>query len=1544
MQQALECLLWPPPLQHQQQRRVESERTTLRAWRTLSRYLSTLDSNAEDTTTTTTNTLADRSEQGGQRRRRRRSTMSGIMSVRDIVEAHSDVRHKEWPQTLVTALCSAMELQSSHNDVDDDIEDATQELPWTQRSPDVYDIVSSPPSTQNLHSSSDADTLRLETALVAATVYAQLLRRPGATAVGLVHMTALSALTSVVQRWKQQVRRVKVHVKLSKSAPRPHTVKDDDHDMDLCHSDSDNDETMNNTSPEQLLVTCGHQLLAAMCGIPTSSLEFVDWKVEAVEALASTLVQAMVTWSALDHGASLNVTDDSSSTIVASLVQAIGDCVLPVSRDGASGSLHCHDKVMNDSKDESGDSDDDQTISTRATRHNRLQKSHDILVTVLRGLHPVLVLNDATLARGEPGKLAAAKMASFMLTCLVQSAQTHCQTTVTTTTGPHRRLTIASSLESNHTQQRGTGSESTVTPQKLTPQRRRHSLSTPQTTSSRGRPTTTTTPKLKAKKPSASQVTTPATTSSENGSNSYRPGLVWSALVGMLQQLMTAHGLEKATVRTVVVDTVRASLPCLPHAERWYCVEFLARLCRSKVPVHRLVAVSLVGHLSTQPWLWKEEEKQSNVPPRDLLEAVHGRLLDKTLSVRIASAQAWFTLFSRLVQTVSSCSTGTEINNNESSSSLLLRQVAEMADEVGRTLKGRVVSDEKASVRRVAGTALVEFFMLGESLTWAAAAAHMEEECAPFDFGGSGWSMMDADVGILGAVCQDASTQTRRTAADGLTRLLEHVVVAVGNHHHRPVQLTLEEAWVANVFPMVLDSETTCVTKAIELAERLVLWPILSDNDTLQADHQAARMACAWRILAAVGTGTTTNGGGGASRGTHQALRVLLAKTMGSAATTNHKAMLRTIHRIASQSLDATLEDNLHQIVGVWCLFDAALGHAEDKVAMYRAVKQTKLNLDFVGRSWKWFLDLYVSTDTPDKFKPALQHTMRNCLAVLSQLAPSIEVARTEEVYHHIKSLVSSFRLPTEIIGPAIVALVAITVATPINATVQDQHSRCAELLRVLYQACDTKIASFNSEFDVLVLSRVLFTVGELSMVGYYAGESSETDKPSVEDLNKANVLVRGLHERPNKQLVEFIQAFMTNDLPGQDDIATPDAVRAHAFVALGKLCLRDAALAKKSLNILARELHDGNRKANWMVQSNSLLVLGDLCVTYTNMVDRFLPVMAGCLQAGVSDMSADALGRSSDSGSSLVRKHAVLLLSSLLLQDYIKWRGLLFHRFLVATVDEDDNVAVVAEMVLNGPLLAKQPRLFLNNFVESLFVLNRCTAHPIYQAAAVMGDGGSGISVGFEGIHLTGELGRVRRMRMYLMMLSRLSDEEKLEVTARIGKEVLGGALKSGTELNAVATASTDPTTVSSQGAFNVLSDALTVLTCPQIRVGKNAHGGDEEDDIEDPNIAVNHNKRGRVALGRLLSKVSRKHLIDTLLPILCQLKSLLESSRSPLLKDLMACLLDVYHRYKEHAQECLANDPTTLQEIEYDAVQHKKALRKSNLSETNNRSLVRS
>jgi condensin-2 complex subunit D3 len=279
-----------------------------------------------------------------------------------------------------------------------------------------------------------------------------------------------------------------------------------------------------------------------------------------------------------------------------------------------------------------------------------------------------------------------------------------------------------------------------------------------------------------------------------------------------------------------------------------------------------------------------------------------------------------------------------------------------------------------------------------------------------------------------------------------------------------------------------------------------------------------------------------------------------------------------------------------------------------------------------------------------------------------------------------------------------------------------------------------------------------------------------------------------------------------------------------------------------------------------------------------------------------------------------------------------------LFHRFLVASADEDDDVASLAQMLLCGPLVSKQPRLFSNQFVESLFVLNRCTAHPIYVAAASMGDGGSGIVVDFDGVNLTGEVGRVRRMQMYQLMLARMSDEEKIGVTARITKEVLGSALEGGNDLNQVC--SVPPEVLDDEEApsplscaYNVLRDAFAILSSPDIRVGKRFR---EEEDIQDPNITVSSSKRMVVARNHLLSKISRKHLIEIIVPILCRLKAILEKSCSMLLKDLMIFLVEVFRLYKDECKEVLANEPTLLQELEYDAKRFQKNQR-SNYSPTN-------
>ena len=265
--------------------------------------------------------------------------------------------------------------------------------------------------------------------------------------------------------------------------------------------------------------------------------------------------------------------------------------------------------------------------------------------------------------------------------------------------------------------------------------------------------------------------------------------------------------------------------------------------------------------------------------------------------------------------------------------------------------------------------------------------------------------------------------------------------------------------------------------------------------------------------------------------------------------------------------------------------------------------------------------------------------------------------------------------------------------------------------------------------------------------------------------------------------------------------------------------------------------------------------------------------------------------------------------------------------------------MAEIGEGILVGPLLGKNPKLFFNNFVESLFVLNRCM-HPIYIAAKSQGDGGAGVAVDFEGINLTGPAGKAKRFRMYELMLARMSDEEKIGVTARLAKDVLGSALSSTGDLHRVCSnpvANADRNNGAPdreyESAFNVLSDAFGLLSSPLLRVGNK--GGqtindDDRDVIEDPNLP-NPARRVIAAKGKLLSKISRKHLIEIVFPILCNLKGVLQKSCSPLLKDLMQYMVLIFRNYKAEVKDFLSNDPTLLQEIEYDAKNMKKAAAKT-------------
>ena len=166
--------------------------------------------------------------------------------------------------------------------------------------------------------------------------------------------------------------------------------------------------------------------------------------------------------------------------------------------------------------------------------------------------------------------------------------------------------------------------------------------------------------------------------------------------------------------------------------------------------------------------------------------------------------------------------------------------------------------------------------------------------------------------------------------------------------------------------------------------------------------------------------------------------------------------------------------------------------------------------------------------------------------------------------------------------------------------------------------------------------------------------------------------------------------------------VTVPADVRAHAWTALGKACLVDEPLAKRTLPFFVQQLQACDAAP---VRNNILVALADLCTRYTGLVEPHAGRLAACLRDPCV----------------LIRRHALLLLATLLSRDFLKWRGLLFQRFLLALVDESPHIRQLADYLLGDALATKAPLLAYNHFVEALFMLNDCRLHPSYASSGAI-------------------------------------------------------------------------------------------------------------------------------------------------------------------------------------------------------------------------------
>ncbi|PIA61371.1 hypothetical protein AQUCO_00300726v1 [Aquilegia coerulea] len=353
-----------------------------------------------------------------------------------------------------------------------------------------------------------------------------------------------------------------------------------------------------------------------------------------------------------------------------------------------------------------------------------------------------------------------------------------------------------------------------------------------------------------------------------------------------------------------------------------------------------------------------------------------------------------------------------------------------------------------------------------------------------------------------------------------------------------------------------------------------------------------------------------------------------------------------------------------------------------------------------------------------------------------------------------------------------------------------------------------------------------------------------------------------------------------------------------QSWLTMGKICLADQNLAKRYIPIFVQELEKNDCAA---LRNNIIVMMADFCVRYTALVDCYISKITNCLRDPCE----------------VVRRQTFILLSKLLQRDYVKWRGVLFLRFLLCLVDDSQKIKQLADFLFGNILKAKAPLLAYNSFVEAIFVLNDCHAHAGHSESQ-----GSRTQSRLFSIRGIDEKSRSQRMHIYVSLLKQMAPEHLLATSAKLCAEILAAASDGLLDLDDVT-------------GQSVLQDALQILACKEIRIQSNRGVAADTTEIEDEGGDAGGTDAAAAARRKLVAQVAKKSLIQNAIPIFIELKRLLESKNSPLVGCLMECLRVLLKDYKSEIDDILVADRQLQKELIYDMQKYDTVKAKSTVVE---------
>ncbi|XP_015354553.1 condensin-2 complex subunit D3 isoform X2 [Marmota marmota marmota] len=507
-------------------------------------------------------------------------------------------------------------------------------------------------------------------------------------------------------------------------------------------------------------------------------------------------------------------------------------------------------------------------------------------------------------------------------------------------------------------------------------------------------------------------------------------------------------------------------------------------------------------------------------------------------------------------------------------------------------------------------------------------------------------------------------------------------------------------------------------------------------------------------------------------------------------------------------------------------------------------------------------------------------NTLGHILCVIGHIAKHLPTSTRDKVIDVVKCKLNGFQWSLELISSAVDTLQRLCKASA--KTPVEEQELLKQVCGNVLSTCEYHLSNIvlkedgagNMDEDLLV--KYIFTLGDIAQLC-----PARVEKRVFLLIQSILASSADVDHLPSSQGTSDASAIQP---PSQ---VMPSVIRAHAIITLGKLCLQHEDLAKKSIPALVRELEVSKDVA---VRNNVIIVMCDLCIRYTVMVDKYIPNISICL-------------KDSDP---FIRKQTLILLTNLLQEEFVKWKGSLFFRFVSTLIDSHPDIARFGEFCLAHLLLKRNPVMFFQHFIECIFHFNNYEKHEKYNKFPQSEREKRLFS-------LKGKTNKERRMKIYKFLLEHFTDEQRFNITSKICLSILAcfadGILPLDME------------------ASELLSDTFEVLSSKEIKLLAMRAKPDkdllmEEDDMALANVVMQEAQK------KLISQVQKRNFIENIIPIIISLKTLLEKKKIPALRELMNYLREVMQDYRDEIKDFFAVDKQLASELEYDMKKYNEQL----------------